>query len=478
MLTTRDATPKSVICGVCCVAAVGVLFMGKLSETKKSAHRMARILLDDVIEESPLEAAKCCALLALYNVMSKATVALAYLEIGIDLVQRDNSTALHCPDSSQRELLDRKKAWRTLIFLACWTSSTLGYVSSSDWMSPNDSFRDVEIGGETEIENIVETEMVKLAMLKHAILRMDVTSKHQTSLEIVRQDLHQWHQDLPAAMRLTNLLNNPDLKTGVRTSIYIVHLLYLVSLMLLYRQLLNTSPPPIDQGSHGLFYQIHTDAVTAAQQSSRILNLLRADNCVVQRCWISIYQSYCATLLILHGIAQKLMQPISQDCYAEDLDQARRCLEVLDFCGEVDAVAAKFCNLLRPFYKALNSMAVSRASLATSPDPRLQSLCAELFSLVRRPFGDFHPQGVLSNGNGSPDDPFCPAVMANPLAPAGTVAFGWQMLTGADNYGNGSGSGSGSSSTLLGNLGPAKFLDGVPHGWLDDAETRASAMEF
>lgn len=337
-------------------------------------------------------------------------------------------------------------------------------------------FRDVEIEGETEIEDIVQAEMVKLAMLKHAILRMDVTLKHQssTSLEIVRQDLHQWHQDLPAAMRLTNLLNNPDLKTGVRTSIYIVHLLYLGSLMLLYRQFLNQTPPPIDEGTHGLFFQIHTDAVTAAQQSSRILNLLRADNCVVQRCWISIYQSYCATLLILHGIAQKLMQPTSQDCYADDLDQARRCLEVLDFCGEVDAVAAKFCKLLRPFYKALNSMAVSRASPAASPDSRLQSICAELFSLVRRPFGDFHPQGVLSNGNGSPDDPFCPAVMANPLAPAGTISFGWQMLTGADNYGNGSGS----SSTLLGNLGPAKFLDGVPHGWLDDAETRASAMEF
>lgn len=118
MLTKRDAAPKSVICGVCCVGAVGVLFMGKLCETEKSAHRMARILLDDVIEESPLEAAKCCALFALYNVMSKATVALAYLEIGMDLMQRENSPALHCVSLSQHERLDRKKAWRCLMFLA------------------------------------------------------------------------------------------------------------------------------------------------------------------------------------------------------------------------------------------------------------------------------------------------------------------------------------------------------------------------
>ena len=96
-------------------------------------------------------------------------------------------------------------------------------------MLTNIQLKDIELEDETHVSDVVQTEMVKIATLKQAILRMDITSNQPSdhSVGTIREGLHKWHQDLPEVMRLTNLLQNPEVTRDVRVTIYNVHLLYL-----------------------------------------------------------------------------------------------------------------------------------------------------------------------------------------------------------------------------------------------------------
>lgn len=113
-------TSKRQLCEVCCVAAVGVLYMQEPCEVKDDLHLIASTLMDGVVAESSLEAAKCCTLLGIYNIMSKATVALGYIEMGMNLCRKHQvhtTNSNMSPHLSQEDWLDGKKAWRSLLFL-------------------------------------------------------------------------------------------------------------------------------------------------------------------------------------------------------------------------------------------------------------------------------------------------------------------------------------------------------------------------
>lgn len=62
------------LCEVCCVAAVGALYMKKQCQQEDAMYYVARALLDEAIQENPLHAAKCCTLLCMFNILNKATV--------------------------------------------------------------------------------------------------------------------------------------------------------------------------------------------------------------------------------------------------------------------------------------------------------------------------------------------------------------------------------------------------------------------
>lgn len=76
-----QARLKEVLCFVMAVAAVGALYVADGSRNPKGHvfYDVARCYLDDVIERRPYDAIKVCALLAQYNVLSKATVSLSYV---------------------------------------------------------------------------------------------------------------------------------------------------------------------------------------------------------------------------------------------------------------------------------------------------------------------------------------------------------------------------------------------------------------
>jgi len=76
-----NRSQKVAICCLCIVAAIGVQYNpGDFEKGSDGAlYEVAHHLFASVVEESPLEAIKVCTLLAMFNVMNKATVALAYV---------------------------------------------------------------------------------------------------------------------------------------------------------------------------------------------------------------------------------------------------------------------------------------------------------------------------------------------------------------------------------------------------------------
>lgn len=69
------------MCEVCASAAVGSQYShGKVSaQAGHQFYNIARHLLDDAIQVDPLRGMKVCALLAMYNIVIKGSVALAFI---------------------------------------------------------------------------------------------------------------------------------------------------------------------------------------------------------------------------------------------------------------------------------------------------------------------------------------------------------------------------------------------------------------
>lgn len=73
--------PKKAVCCVACVAAVGVQYKADDFDHGLEAifYDVARRHFADVFEDRPLESIKVCTLLAMYNIMNKAMVSVAYI---------------------------------------------------------------------------------------------------------------------------------------------------------------------------------------------------------------------------------------------------------------------------------------------------------------------------------------------------------------------------------------------------------------
>lgn len=78
---TGTAIAKTSLCEVCAMAAVAAQYLQGSTAPGTGHHfyNVARQYLDDAIAVDPLRAMKSCALLAMYNIVTKASVALAYV---------------------------------------------------------------------------------------------------------------------------------------------------------------------------------------------------------------------------------------------------------------------------------------------------------------------------------------------------------------------------------------------------------------
>ena len=107
---------------ICAIAAVGSQYVaGALDPADETAfYTIARHYFETILAHHPLDAIKVCTLLAMFNIMGKATIALSYVEIGLSM-----SRQYHLDDKGYRpkdcppqDWISYRKTWRTLMFLA------------------------------------------------------------------------------------------------------------------------------------------------------------------------------------------------------------------------------------------------------------------------------------------------------------------------------------------------------------------------
>ncbi|KAH7115477.1 hypothetical protein B0J13DRAFT_208187 [Dactylonectria estremocensis] len=421
---------KTAVCCLAAVAAVGVQYNAENFEVGMDGvfYDVARHFFEYLMEEQPLDAIKTCTLLAMYNIMNKATVSLAYIEVGLGMSKRHNlkEKSYHYPGLSPEEWVDYRRTWRTLLFFSSWLSSTLGYISGGDL-----SFRevaaliDVEADHSCDISHIVQTEITKIALLNADILRMHLSSEELTSqtMDSINKDIQHWHNELPSQMHLANICRE-DLPVEARRSILATHLLYLGTTMLLYRRIASqfVRSSGIDHGQDVLrkpfentFLSYADQAMTAARHSARILSLLQAEQGIFKRCWLIIFQSFTSCVVLLHSIAQKQVHLFSRSYWEDDLVQARICLDILSFCSTTDSVALKFQDCLVPIHDKLASYIHPATSTSTPQNPSSLnyilrvpktsdadrvSLSLKLLIMLCQPFSDAIGKCSLNNNLG------------------------------------------------------------------------------
>ncbi|KAI9163768.1 nitrate assimilation regulatory protein nirA [Paramyrothecium foliicola] len=406
------------------VAAVGCQYSNDEFDqvTEVAFYDTSRHCLDLVIEYSPLDAIGICSLLVLYNTMSKGTVALSYVEMGLSMARMQGLYEKKCPHNEipKSKWLAYRKTWRALVFFSCFLGATLGYVSGNDTMF-DVRISEMNIDDSQDMEDIVQAELTKISILKVTVLRLHMAFKDisELTVESILGDLSRWYDELPPQMQLENL-NGADLAVGLRRTIYYAHLLHLGAIMLVYRLIAYKAQrvSAIDQHTEDpvdiCFHRFAYRGVMAAKRSARILDLLLTDIGVFRRCWLVMFQSYTSCLTILHTVVQEQLHGVSRAVWEENLELTSKCLSVLEYCGRMDPVAAKFHQSLTGYYDRVAhlplpgvmelsreaTMTVEAMSTAASEDggyllhippnadPRRAALAKELLRLVCVPFGD------------------------------------------------------------------------------------------
>ena len=127
-------------------------------------------------------------------------------------------------------------------------------------------------------------------------MQMSFKGQSILSLESMMRELQDWYDLLPAALQLTNLVQQGSLlPDGVWVSICHTHLLYFGAIMLLHRrtvfQCMETHTQKIEDRNmllpdRKLLIERSCEGVAAAKHSATILKLLLEKGTLFKRCWL------------------------------------------------------------------------------------------------------------------------------------------------------------------------------------------------
>ncbi|KAL0260079.1 hypothetical protein SLS55_005824 [Diplodia seriata] len=392
--------PGPVLCEVCSIVAIASHFDRQRVPPDKSdlMYSVAKHFLDDLVLQNPLRAIKVCALLVLYNVVVKATVALTYVgkffctsftctpadlsaDMGLGIADNMGLYGQQRPRTvDQHSWLDAKKVWRSLVLCKGWLQATLGYLPSK----PTTFVPDLCLIGTADVQDAAEffrTEFTKISILKAKILNTAATPDlSQRTIDDIRHDLQRWYDSLPPQWGLARNLQTDTDHSPTRITTSYLHLLHLGAIMLLHRRIVSNhrrlmrtqeaddpGRAPLEaniQGSAAELLAVR-DGVTAARLSARLLALIMAEGGITRHCWICIFQSYmsCCTLLYtsLHKrlmLRRRRSPPRKEEEEEEanggsgdedDAVLAGRALAILSHCAKLDPGALALERTLLPY---------------------------------------------------------------------------------------------------------------------------------
>ncbi|KAK1752920.1 nitrogen assimilation transcription factor nit-4 [Echria macrotheca] len=358
------------LCCLASVAAVGVQYNPTEFEMGSDVmyYDLAEHYFSEVAVSGSPDVTKVCAMMALYNVLVKSTTALGYIEMGMVLSRKYKINPRFSYTLPRKECPgeDYRRTWRTLLFLAGWLSSTLGYLSGSIDHAFDQAFQDlvpiapVEGDYACQVGEIVQDEMTGISLVNAEILRRHLSREELSSRELYAalQTLEQWYWNLAPQIRLSKL-SDQVLEPIVRRSLFHIHLLHLGAYILLYRRIASQvfrfergDESPWTPQQQSLMAQAER-GIIAAKHSASILGLLLAEDGVFRRCWLVIFQSHTTCAVLLHSVTQKQIHGFPPSAWEDELKQAQLCLDALEFCGKADSVALRFHTRLSAIHNTL-----------------------------------------------------------------------------------------------------------------------------
>ncbi|KAF2828201.1 hypothetical protein CC86DRAFT_320848 [Ophiobolus disseminans] len=381
-------------------------------------YAVAKMGLDAAIQHNPVRAVKICALVAMYNIVVHATISLAYLDLGLSLARRCGMDARECsPHLSSAAFGDMSRTYRTLVHLQCWLSASLDYVPDALGSA---TLAAVE-HEEAPPNDMIMRECVKVSIIKALMLHQipNTSPVPEAKVADFRIQLSTFHSQLADWMSLGQLLSNdPDsLHYQFQPIIFYIHMFYLSAMMLLSRRLVIAYVSQNATGKVMLPPEARLaiqEGFAAAQTNARVMDLMLSEGKVVQVCWLCIFTSYTAGVMVAYGAVQKANHGLSFDSDMELLD---KCIRVLSYCALKDAMAGRFrdllncqLNALQEAHSAERNAHKNSASKEAAPVDILFTFDSEpstlhtaargLLNLIQRPFSgmaNIPTQTTLSN---------------------------------------------------------------------------------
>ncbi|KAK8094891.1 hypothetical protein PG997_001576 [Apiospora hydei] len=358
----RPQTVKQAeLCCLCAVAAMGMRYANTdqhalgYSETLYHTATNYFALLYKIL---PLDAIKVCTLLANFNIKSKRSTALAFVEIGLSLCMKHNlnDDNFREPGMSEDTWFNHRKTWRTLLFQSLLLSSTLGYVFGGGLFFEEFPVSDVELETVPMLQITVSRELTKLCIVKANISRMDFTLKGQTAVspKSLMQDLQEWYRQLPNDLYLGALIDEQCKEK--RVAIYYVNLMFLSATGLLYRRTAGrflrsvgfvTRDAALEHSASSKYvFDNATEGILAAQQAARIFEFLVLEDVGIWKCWLVILQAYTTCTVLMHSVLQQQLHGDSMANWTINLQHAHSCLVILERCGPADSTISHMHNQL------------------------------------------------------------------------------------------------------------------------------------
>ncbi|KAJ9638356.1 hypothetical protein H2199_007043 [Coniosporium tulheliwenetii] len=308
--------------------------------------------LEECVTQEPLRAMRIIFCLALFSICDKSM----YARLGVAAALQIARWKLLPRTVTWGAQDDWPKVFRSLVFVECWLSSSLG--------CPSDlTTEEMEYGraGKAEntasIDELTYAQTIKIGELATRIARgaerssgnaqfaMDSATESVTA-GMAR--LEAWHQNLPPVMRLAHLTldGSSVLTKSQRMRLFMVHMTYLDSIILLHRQSMVSAARrrlQATQAAETYNEQNRTheeDFMSAARHLARFVTLMEdGDSCTV----------------FLFNVAQKLLYNAVDDVEA-DLAFAKNCIATLERCGMAERIACQYLYVLKPAYDTLRGM--------------------------------------------------------------------------------------------------------------------------
>ncbi|KAL5121410.1 hypothetical protein ACEQ8H_000481 [Pleosporales sp. CAS-2024a] len=310
-----------------------------------------------------------------------------------------------------------RKITRSLVFMDCWLSYTLGYTSeasSSDIKQAASSTAFLQV---MTTDELIHTQTSKIAVIAAEVARTLSSPELATrdNISLLTQKLERWRSEVPPMLQIPSLTSGQASSVDVyeRRAILMLHIMYLGALVLLYRQLMvgtaerlltdgaawNTDIPEEEARKYC------SECAVAAQQMARILDLIACDGTLTKRCWLVIYWSFTASLVLLFSATSKMLGGQTEGVEA-DLGYAKGCMDKLEPCRGYEPLAARYLDIVWPLYDRLRDkhqrmVGRSKTSIFAllQADPALLSppiavsaeemgpICEKLSVLLTDPFG-------------------------------------------------------------------------------------------